>query len=194
MRSLAADQLSVVPAVLEQLRMRPARDHLAVLEHDHLVRAAEQDRPVTDHDPGRQVLGVGTVELIDSGRLGHRVERSGRVVQEQHGRFREKGPRERHTLALATGEARSPIADQRVVSVRELRDEVMRLGAAGSGFDLLVGGVRSGEADVLLDGAGEQELVRARAGDRCAQRGELDVLDGPVPDLHRALRMRPRAG
>jgi hypothetical protein len=63
----------------------------------------------------------------------------------------------RDALALAARQALAALADQRVVAQRQAQDELVRVGGARRGDDLLARGVGLAVGDVLGDGAEEQE-------------------------------------
>ena len=54
-------------------------------------------------------------------RLGRRVHRGGRVVEDQDARVHDQRPRDGEPLALAARERDPALADDRVVAVGELR-------------------------------------------------------------------------
>ena len=58
------------------------------------------------------------------------VERACRLVKDQDARIGDQRTGNRDALALATGQRRAALADDRVVAFGELQDEVMRAGKA----------------------------------------------------------------
>ena len=56
------------------------------------------------------------------------VQIAGRLVQDQDRGILQDGPRDRHPLALAAGELDPPLADQRVISLRQPLDELVGMG------------------------------------------------------------------
>ena len=80
------------------------------------------------------------------------------------------------TLALAAGERDAALADAGVVAVAELGDEVMGVGGPGGGDNLGLGRVLASVADVVRDGAGEEDAVLHDNADLPAER--LDVVGG----------------
>src|SRR5579872_5994188 len=65
----------------------------------------------------------------------------------------------RMALALAAGELHSPLADHRVVALRQPAHEVVAMRDLGGAQDLGRGGVGSGVGDVLEHRPVEQEVV-----------------------------------
>lgn len=81
-------------------------------------------------------------------------------------------------MALTAGELLTAFADDGVVSVGELEDELVGFGGAGGGFDFLGGGVGFAVGDVLADGAVEEEYVLADEADCASQGGVAEIGEG----------------
>ena len=100
------------------------------------------------------------------------VEIARRFVEDQDLRRGENRAGDREPLLLAAGELDAALADERVVLIRQLDDELVRVGAAGGVLDVGVGGVVPTVGDVVAHGSVEEKdvlLHDARAGrDRCA--------------------------
>ena len=106
------------------------------------------------HDHGGAAFHQAGQRLLHQP-LGLVVERGGGLVEDEDGRVLEDGAGDGHALSLATGEPRTAIADDRLVAVRQLADEVVGVGRPCGCLQLLVARVESAVADVLLDGAAE---------------------------------------
>src|ERR687885_2054719 len=110
-------------------------------------------------------------------RAGVYVARS--LVQDENARIGEHGAGEGEQLALTLAQGTAALAKNRVVPVRQLRDEVMGLGGAGGSLDLLARCrllvARPAVADVLRDRAGEQERFLQYRGDVRAQAPPRDL-------------------
>ena len=74
--------------------------------------------------------------------LGRGVDRGGGVVEDEDARVGQQRAGDRDPLALAAREREPALADPRVVAVRQLGDEAVRLGAPGRALDLLARRVR----------------------------------------------------
>jgi hypothetical protein len=74
--------------------------------------------------------------------LGRRVDRRGRLVEDQDARVDEQRAGDRDALPFAAGERLAAFADQRVVAVRQAQDEFVGVRGARGGDDL--GARRSG--------------------------------------------------
>ena len=91
--------------------------------------------------------------------LGAGVHRGGRLIEDQDRRVGEDGARERDELPLAGRERGPSLADLGVESVRERSMKSRARATAAARPDRVVGGVEATVADVLGDGAGEQERL-----------------------------------
>ena len=77
-------------------------------------------------------------------RLGRRVDRRGRVVEDQDPRVDDERARDRDALALPARERDPALADHRVVALRQPLDELVRLREPRGLLDLLVASRRAG--------------------------------------------------
>jgi hypothetical protein len=125
-----------------------------VVEDDDLVGVADGRQAVGDRDR-RPALREAVERLLDES-LGLGVERAGRLVEDQDRRVAEDRASDRDPLLLAAGEAVAALADDRVVSLRQARDQVVDAGRLGGRLELLVGRVRLREAQVVPDGGVEE--------------------------------------
>ena len=151
---LHVGDLAVVAALGHQLRVRAALGDLPVLQHQHPVRPLHAADPVGDdehrpfghhrvHAPADQILGFG-------------VNRGRRVVQHQHARVVQNGPRDRQPLPLPAAQAAAALADHRAVLVGQLVDELVRLRQPRRGLDHPLGHVRPAVGNVRRDRVAEQ--------------------------------------
>ena len=163
-----------------------------VVEDDDLIGVANRRQAVRDRDR-RAPLGQ-PFELGLDRRLGLGVERACGLVEHQHRRVAQDRAGDRHPLLLAAREAVAALADDRVVAVRERGDQVVDSGGPGGVLDLLVGGVRAGEAQVLADAGVEQVGLLGDHADCRRQRFEARIADvDPVdrdPPLLRLVQPR----
>ena len=109
----------------EQLGLRSVRDDAAVVEDDDLVGERDRREPVRDDDrrPAAHRLGEAGPDLG----LGRRVDRGGRVVEDQDAGVDDERPCDREPLSLTARERDAALADHRVVALRQLLDELVRL-------------------------------------------------------------------
>ena len=180
----AAQQLGVAPAELDELLVAATLDDLTRVEHEDLVGVADRRQAVGDRD--RRASARELVQRLLHGALGLVVKRRRRLVEDQHRRVAQDGARDRHALLLAAREAIAALADGRVIAIGQRGDQLVDLRRASGVFDLLVAGVRAGEAQVLADRLVKQiRLLRDHA-DRVGERGERHVADVHAVDAHAA--------
>src|SRR6478735_3599102 len=99
------------------------------------MRMAYSRKPMRD-DQARAPLD-DTPERALNRRFRFVVDGAGRFVEHQDRRIAHDGARQGDALALSARELLTALADLRVVTLRQLRDEVVRLGRFGGLFDLL---------------------------------------------------------
>src|SRR5262249_59492774 len=95
---LAAGQLGEVTAALDELIEPAALDDTAAMEHQDTAGVANGGESMRD-DEGRAAFHHLAQRRLDSG-LGQRVERAGRLIENEDWRILEQRPRDRQTLAL----------------------------------------------------------------------------------------------
>ncbi|MND85551.1 hypothetical protein D3C80_774820 [compost metagenome] len=88
-----------------------------------------------------------------------RIEGAGGFVEQQDRRIHQQGPGDRQALALATRQAQAGIAKVGLVTIGQLQDELMGMGTARGGLDLLDRGIGASVADVVFHRAEEQRRV-----------------------------------
>ena len=121
------------------------------------VTVLDGGEPVGD-DEGSAALQEGVKALLYQA-LGLGVDGGGGLVQHQYLRVTEQCARESHQLALTLGKARAALVDLGVVPVLHPTYELVGADGLGGLYDLLVGGVQAAVADIVHDGAGEDEAV-----------------------------------
>src|SRR5262249_50840094 len=121
--ALHAPELGVATVLGEELLVRAAFDDAAVLEDEDLVGVDDRRKPVRDDERRAVACDLGELGLDDL--LGARVERAGRLVEDEDGRVLEQRARDRDALLLAAGELEAPLADLRLVAERQRFDERM---------------------------------------------------------------------
>ena len=143
------------------------------------------------------VRGQVAQRRVDRG-LGRVVDRRRRVVEHQHPRVGEHRPGQGDALPLPAGEREPALADQRVVALGQVVDELRHLRRLRRGDDLLVRRVRAAVGDVGADRVGEEEGVfehHAQDGAqvRQAQLGQRHPTQADLPDL-RVVEAREQLG
>ena len=164
----------------------------AAFEDDDLVRVADRAQTVRDGDDSaafHQSLERFHHELLRFG-----VERGGRFVENEDGGIAHDGAGDADALALAAGKREAAFADHRIVAMRHLRDELVRIGHLRRLDDFLRRRVGPAVGDVVADRAGEEHGVLQDEADLLAQPVELVVSDigaidqtrGPASDRRSA--------
>lgn len=88
----------------------------ACLQHDDLVGVGDGAEPVRDDD-GCPALPCG-VQCPHDAPLRHRVQRAGRLIQDQYSRVLEDGAGDGHSLLLPAAESQAALTHYRVVALR----------------------------------------------------------------------------
>ena len=109
--------------------------------------------------------------------LRQQVEVRGRLVEHEHPRVGQERPRQRDQLALARGQRLAALVHDRVEAVGHPLDDVGEADGVDGLPDLVVGGVRAGEGDVVAQAAGEQERLLGHHAELAAQRVDRDLAE-----------------
>ena len=122
-------------------------------------------------------------------RLGRRVDRRGRVVEDQDPRVDHERARDREALALAARERDPALADHRVVALRQPLDELVRLRRAAPRARPPRGQRRRAPKAMLSrTRRREEERILRDDADLAPQRGERHVAHVDAVDRHPAAR------
>ena len=105
------------------------------------------------------------------------IHGSGCLVQDDDRRVSQNCPGDGDALLLSAGQAQSPLADLRIISVRHEDDVLMNIGGLCRFHDFLHGGLRHGVTDVFRDRAVEEERVLQDRRDVPAQAFERHAAD-----------------
>ena len=138
-------------------------------------------------------LGERGADLV----LLRRVDGRGRVVEDQHARVGEDRAGDRQPLALAAREREAVLAEQRVVAVGQLADEVVGAGELArrarsrSCVGVALAAAR-GEREVLPHRVAEEERLLEHEPDLAAERAEPHVAHVVAVDADAARRRRRR--
>src|SRR5665811_739925 len=117
--------------------------------------------------------------------FGAAVDGAGGIVQDQDARLGDQRPGDGEPLPLAAGERDTALADDRVIPMLHLDDELVRLGVPGGlDDDRAVDVIVEPEGDVVGDAAGEKRDILLDGRDLGAQRIEVPVADIDAIDQH----------
>src|SRR5512138_1204489 len=93
----------------------------SALEGQEAVAALESTRAVRDDE--RRPPFHEALDSFEYTRLRREIDRAGGFVQDENGSVPEKGPGQRNSLALSSGEPHPPFPHERLVPFRKIEDE-----------------------------------------------------------------------
>ena len=185
---LRAHQPAIGAVAADQLGVPAGLDDAPLVEHQDAVGADHARQPMRQ-DQGR-ASGREAVDRLLDHRLVFGVDRGESLVEDQDRRIAQQRAGDRQALALPAGQHDPALADHRRITLRQGHDELVRVGVARRGFELLPVGVRLAEPQILLDRAVEEIRVLMDDGDHPAQRLGVERLQIVAADPHRsALRV-----
>ena len=144
-----------------------------LLEDDHAVALPERAQAVGDDE--RRAALHGLLHRGENFVLGVRIDRGGRIVEQQNRRIEQHGPGDRQPLPLPAGKIEAPFAEHRVVAVRQRGDEVVGGGDFGGLFDLGQRRLGMAEGDVGGDRVAEEERLLKHQADVPPQVVEIEI-------------------
>ncbi len=166
-----------INAVLDadQIVVTPFFHHTTSFHHHDAICIDHRGKTMGNHDCGA-VLHDAFQRLLDP-LLRFVVEGGSRFVEQENRRIAHDGASDRDALALAARKRHAVFADRRVVALRLLQDEFMRMGKFRRLDDFLIRRVRAAIADIVGNGAFKQIGLLRDIGDGMAQRLLLDLCD-----------------
>ena len=175
-RRLRRHQLRVRAVRRQQRGVVAALHQPTLVEHQNLVAGHHARKPVR-HDQRRAPRHQALQRLLNR-RLVFGVHAGQRLIEDQNRRVAQQRAGDRDPLPLAARKPMPPLADHRLVALRQVGDELVRVGRARRRDDLLVRRLGIAEAQIVQHRAVEQVGVlhhhRHPAADlREAQRVEL---------------------
>ena len=132
--------------------------------------------------PGHEPLERGVDLLLDL-----HVDRRRGVVEHEDRRVDQQRAGDRDALALAARERVAALADDRVVALGQLPDEVVGAGRGRGRDDLVERRVGPAVGDVVADRHREQERLVEHHADVVAQARQREVAHVVAVDAHRAV-------
>ena len=121
-----------------------------------------------DHEGGSPGQERGHRRLNEL--LALRIQIAGRFVENQDLGRREDRPGDGQALLLAAGELDAALADERLVSLGQLHDELVGIGAPRGILHLRIGGIVAAVGDVVPHRPVEQKDVLLDDGQQAADR------------------------
>ncbi len=109
------------------------------------------------------------IERIEDHRFGPRIDRCGRLVEDEDAGVLQERPCDAEALALAARQPNAAFADLRLVSLRQPRNEFVGVGGGCGRDDLVHRRVEPAVADVVGDRAREEQRLLRDDADVVAQ-------------------------
>ncbi len=156
-----------------QFLERAGLDDASAVEHQNFGRLADGRKAMSD-DKGGAVLHH-LVQRRQNAGLGRRVERTGRLIEDQYRRILEQGARDGQALAFAAGEGAAALTDHGVEAVRICVDEIECLRTRRGVAQFVMRCIRLSDPQVLRDRAVEQQGFLKDHADIAAQGAQLNV-------------------
>lgn len=175
---LRLPERSVVATSCQELPVRAAFDDRALVQHDDLVCVNDGRKPVRD-DERRAVAGQ-IHQVAKDLPLGPRIQRRRRFIEDKEQRSFQSGPCDGHALPLTSGELQPALAHQRVVTLGQPHNEVVKVRETRSGLDLVLGCIEPAEGDVVSDRVMEQNCVLRHDRDCAADFGQRHLRRRPA--------------
>src|SRR3569832_1527104 len=164
--------------------MRAALDDAVVVHYENLIGIDDGGAAMGDDERG--VIGRDIAKLGQYRLLRFRIQRRGRLVEDQDARIFEYHPRDRHALLLAARELEAALTDLRLVALRQGFDEVVDVGHLRRADDLVARGVGPRILNVVIERVVEQHRVLRHDADGGAQALLRDVADVLAVDQYPA--------
>src|SRR5438270_12677800 len=143
---------------LKQPPLFEDQNHVAVAKCIEVMRNHECGSILHQHGSG-----------IHDRTLSRSIHRTGGFIQNEDGRIPKESSRQRYTLTLSAGKARTPFARVSVVSASRFRNELMSGRSFGSSDDFLIGRVAFAISYILRDAGVEQHRFLQDDGELAAQ-------------------------
>ena len=196
MADLHGVQLRVHTVRAQQRLVRPALDDRAAVHHEDLVGVMDRRQPVRDHE--RRAAGHQPIQRLEDHRLRPRIDRRGRLVEDENRRVLQERPGDADALALAAGQPDAALADRRLVAPGSREMKSCALAAVAAATISSSRGVELAVADVVGDRAREQHRILRHEADVVAQRSQRERADVMAvdqdPPFVRVVEARDQAG
>ncbi|ERJ36121.1 hypothetical protein L810_0924 [Burkholderia sp. AU4i] len=181
---LRPHQAAIRAVTRDQRRVRALVDHLPLVEHQDAVGADHAGQPVREHERGPPAREP--VECLLDQRFVLRVDRRQRLVEQQDRCVAQQRAGNREALALAARQHEPAFADARRITVRQRRDEIVRVGRTRGGDHVRVARVGAAEPQVVGDAAVEQRRILRDDRDHLAHLAGIERPHVAAADADRA--------
>ena len=181
---LCGIELVVVAFLLHELFVATAFGDALIRDVEDAVTIFDGGQAVRDNEACSALQKCLQALLQEA--LGLGIDGRRGFVQHEDLRVGEQRSCKRDELLLALRETRAALVYLRVVAVRHFADKLMRAHGLCGGDDLLIRGIQAAVADVIHDGAGENEAVLQHNAHLRAQRVQRHLGDVVPIDEHPA--------
>ncbi len=138
-------------------------------------------------DQQNSAVGGKAPEGRDDDPLILAIETCRGFVQDQNGTFAQRSAGNGEPLPLPVREGTAALGDHRVIALRQLAYELMCACQTGRGFDLRLGRLRVGQADVLGNGGRQHKRILQHDGHLRTNRVHLEIADIVTVNANAAL-------
>src|SRR5207248_112762 len=170
---LLVPQLPIGGASCQQLVMLPDIGKLTAIEYQNRFGVGEHRETMgDDYD---RATGCDTPQVVPDDYFAFRVERAGRLIEDQNARVGEERSRNRQSLLLTAGQILGVFFKDRIIAARQSFDELISTGHACRLSYLLEAGVRFDAANIIPHGAAKQEIILQYDSDTRAQMHHIEL-------------------
>src|SRR5215831_4061546 len=165
-------ELGVAPAPSHQIVVFSVLDQAAAIERDDAVSAAHCGQPMRDYEHRAPGCDVPHIFLDDP--LAFIIEGAGRFVEDKNTRVADQRAGNGDALTLATRQRRAALADDGVVTVRQIEDEIVGAGKRRRTDNPFQRHAGIDERNILAHRAVEQDILLQNHADLTPQPGRVD--------------------
>lgn len=169
------ENFGVVAAAREEIGMSSLLNETSFAEDKDLVGVLNGGETMSDDESG--AAGAEFEDGFLDGVLSFRIHAGGGVVEDKETRIHEEGACDGDTLLLPSAERNAAFADDGVVAIGEIGDEVVSLSGASTELDLVESGVGFAVGDVIGNGGAEEESFLKNDTDAGAELLEVEFAD-----------------
>jgi hypothetical protein len=141
-------QTSIEPARGSQDSKRTLLENLAGIEHDDVLRVLNGTETMRDDEYGA-IAAEGLKRVVDE-LFGDKIKGVRGLVEDEHLRVANEGPREGQTLALAPGKPEAPLAERSFKPLRQRGNELVSVRPSGRFLDFRLRGVEFSVGDTKI--------------------------------------------
>ena len=156
-----------------------------MVQHHDAVGLLHRGQPVRDDE--RRAAPHRRFERSLHHAFAFGVERAGRFVEQQQRRVLQHRAGDADALALTARKAHAALAQKGLITLRQCGDEVVRIGSARSGDDLVVARIRAAVAYVFHRVGREDHAVLRHDAHARAQRVQCQRADRHAVEQHLAV-------